>query len=92
MPNARLREHNQSHTRERRVQALQADRARAEEDKNNITVSGKDGIAFGVVEPGDENQFIELNITKTDPESRIALSNYKMSSAANESENGERYD
>lgn len=46
--------------------------AEAEEDKNAITVSHKDGLDFGVVGP-DESVYIDITILKTASPSPIVL-------------------
>ncbi|KAJ6572149.1 P-loop containing nucleoside triphosphate hydrolase protein [Mycena capillaripes] len=46
--------------------------AEAEEDKNAVTVSHKEGLDFGVVGP-DETIYIDITILKTASQSRIVL-------------------
>ncbi|KAJ7669415.1 RNA helicase [Mycena polygramma] len=46
--------------------------AEAEEDKNGITVSHKEGLDFGIVSP-DDSVFLDITILKTGFQSRIVL-------------------
>ncbi|KAJ7266375.1 P-loop containing nucleoside triphosphate hydrolase protein [Mycena haematopus] len=47
--------------------------AEAEEDKNAVTVSHKEGIDFGVVGPDDSAVYIDLTVLKIGAQSRIVL-------------------
>lgn len=64
----------------------------AEEDKHGVKVTGREGTDFGIVEEGDETRVVTLLVTKTDPESRIALSDLRMTSSVRKDETGERYE
>ncbi|KAJ6480358.1 P-loop containing nucleoside triphosphate hydrolase protein [Mycena sanguinolenta] len=47
--------------------------AEAEEDKNNVTVSHKEGIDFGVIGVDDSAVYIDLTILKIGVETRVVL-------------------
>ncbi|KAJ7154607.1 RNA helicase [Mycena filopes] len=66
--------HIRLHNRQRKKLFSDAEAlaAEAEEDKNGVTVSHKEGLDFAVVGP-DDSVYIDLTILKTGRESRIVL-------------------
>ncbi|KAJ6608222.1 P-loop containing nucleoside triphosphate hydrolase protein [Mycena sp. CBHHK59/15] len=86
IPSVHLAAHVDQHRRRQLFADAQAVSEEAEEDKNGITVSHKEGIDFGVV--GTENPvYIDLTVLKTEDRSRVILTKFSI----RKNENGTKF-
>ncbi|KAJ7249435.1 RNA helicase [Mycena rebaudengoi] len=72
--------HIKQHTRKKLFADVLAISAEAEEDKNGVSVSHKEGIDFGVVEP-EYSVYIDITVIKRGAQSGIALESFTVRKA-----------
>ncbi|KAF9486245.1 RNA helicase [Pholiota conissans] len=80
--------HVEEHQRQQRLEALNASLAKAAEDKHGVTVTGRSGIDFGII---DLDTKVETVISITSHESRVALKKCRMQSSNRGDDHGVKF-
>lgn len=79
--------HIARHIEEQRLDALRAALDELQEDKEGVTVSGRNGVDFGLIDAG-QGQGVEVVLTVNSQESKVALNTCYMSSSPRQDEDG----